>query len=131
MCRSRKSKRAVCELSPRCIMPFSSQVLHFSRESMAGKSQHDVTLLLRDWCQGDQGALDRLMPLVYEEIRRLAHRYMTREHAGHTLQTQAVTETWCFNLRTVESLKPPMNTDGRRYSSDHIRANRRASAGAS
>jgi hypothetical protein len=35
-----------------------------------------VTRLLKDWCQGDQAALDRLMPLVHDELHRLAHRYM-------------------------------------------------------
>src|SRR5881396_3902766 len=84
---------------------FQLRVLHFSRESMAGKSQHDVTLLLQDWCQGDQGALERLMPLVYEELRRLAHRYMTRERAGHTLQTTAlVNEAY---LRLVDANRVP------------------------
>ena len=80
-------------------------VYHFNRESMAGKSQHDVTLLLQDWRQGDQGALERLMPLVYEELRRLAHRYMTRERAGHTLQTTAlVNEAY---LRLVDASQVP------------------------
>jgi len=84
---------------------FQLRVLHFSRESMAGESQHDVTLLLQDWCRGDQGALERLMPLVYEELRRLAHRYMTRERAGHTLQTTAlVNEAY---LRLVDANRVP------------------------
>lgn len=46
-----------------------------------------VTQLLVDWSQGDQQALDKLMPLVYEELRRLARSYMRREKPGHTLQT--------------------------------------------
>lgn len=57
---------------------------------MASNSQHDVSVLLQDWRRGDRGALERLMPLVYDELRRLAHRYMTRERAGHTLQTTAL-----------------------------------------
>ena len=46
-----------------------------------------VTQLLVDWSQGDQQALDKLMPLVYDELRRLARSYMRRERPGHTLQT--------------------------------------------
>jgi RNA polymerase sigma factor (TIGR02999 family) len=49
-----------------------------------------VTQLLRLWCRGDQEALDRLVPLVYEELHRRAHRYMKRERAGHVLQTTAL-----------------------------------------
>jgi RNA polymerase sigma factor (TIGR02999 family) len=46
--------------------------------------------LLIDWSNGDQSAFDKLMPLIDEELRRLAHRYMSRERAGHTLQTTAL-----------------------------------------
>ncbi|MEX2124135.1 MAG: sigma-70 family RNA polymerase sigma factor [Woeseia sp.] len=45
-----------------------------------------VTELLENWRSGDKGALDELTPLVYEELRRLARRYMRSERAGHTLQ---------------------------------------------
>jgi RNA polymerase sigma factor (TIGR02999 family) len=47
----------------------------------------DVSGLLRAWSDGDPGALDRLTPIVYEELRRLARRYLRRERAGHSLQT--------------------------------------------
>ena len=50
----------------------------------------DVTQLLVAWSSGDQAALDALMPQVYDELRRLAHRYMGREQRGHTLQTTAL-----------------------------------------
>src|SRR5215468_3803149 len=50
----------------------------------------DVTGLLRAWSEGDQGALDRLTPIVYDELRRLARRYMRRERPGHSLQTTAL-----------------------------------------
>src|SRR5215510_3627607 len=50
----------------------------------------DVTELLLDWSNGNQAALDQLMPLVYQELRRLAHRYMARERPEHTLQTSAL-----------------------------------------
>jgi RNA polymerase sigma factor (TIGR02999 family) len=48
---------------------------------------HRVTQLLVDWSGGNKAALDQLMPLVYEDLRRLARRYMRREGSGHTLQT--------------------------------------------
>jgi RNA polymerase sigma factor (TIGR02999 family) len=49
-----------------------------------------VTQLLIDWSEGDQAALDKLMPLVYNELRRLATNYLRRERAGHTLQPTAL-----------------------------------------
>jgi RNA polymerase sigma-70 factor (ECF subfamily) len=49
--------------------------------------QQQVTQLLDDWSSGDERALEKLIPLVQPELHRLAHRYMTRERAGHTLQT--------------------------------------------
>jgi RNA polymerase sigma factor (TIGR02999 family) len=48
---------------------------------------HEITQLLEEWSNGNQAALDRLYPLVYEELRRLAHRYLVRERKGHTMQT--------------------------------------------
>lgn len=49
-----------------------------------------VSGLLRAWSEGDQEALDKLTPIVYDELHRLARRYMRREHSGHTLQTTAL-----------------------------------------
>lgn len=53
-------------------------------------SPHEVTHLLDDWSRGDRAAFEKLMPLVYGELHRLAKRYMAREHPGHTLQTTAL-----------------------------------------
>jgi RNA polymerase sigma-70 factor (ECF subfamily) len=50
----------------------------------------DVSSLLRAWSDGDQLALALLMPIVHDELRRLAHHYMRRERAGHSLQTMAL-----------------------------------------
>jgi len=50
----------------------------------------DVTELLLAWQAGERGALDRLIPLVYPELRRLAHRHMRAERPGHHLQTTAL-----------------------------------------
>jgi len=60
------------------------------RLQMAQSSPHEVTQLLEDWSSGDQVALDKLIPLVESELHRLAHHYMDRERAGHTLQTTAL-----------------------------------------
>ena len=51
---------------------------------------HEITELLVAWSGGDKTALERLMPFVYDELRRLAHHYMGRERPGHTLQTTAL-----------------------------------------
>jgi RNA polymerase sigma factor (TIGR02999 family) len=51
---------------------------------------HQITQLLVAWGDGDKAALDELMPLVYDELRRLARHYMRRERDGHTLQTTAL-----------------------------------------
>ncbi|MCI0389298.1 MAG: sigma-70 family RNA polymerase sigma factor [Acidobacteria bacterium] len=53
-------------------------------------SSEEISQLLVAWGNGDREALDQLMPLVYDELRRLAHRYLGRERAGHTLQTTAL-----------------------------------------
>ena len=53
-------------------------------------TSHEVTELLLAWSAGDQGALDRLVPLVYAELHRLAKSYMRKERAGQTLQTTAL-----------------------------------------
>jgi RNA polymerase sigma-70 factor, ECF subfamily len=50
----------------------------------------NLTGLLLEWGEGDKAALNRLMPLVYDELRRIAHRYVQRERDGHTLQTSAL-----------------------------------------
>ena len=50
----------------------------------------EVTRLLLDWSKGDKDALDKLTPIVYTELRRLAHHYMSRERPDHTLQTTAL-----------------------------------------
>jgi RNA polymerase sigma factor (TIGR02999 family) len=57
---------------------------------MTTPSAQEVTQLLVEWGNGNRAALDKLMPLVYEELRRLARRYMKREREGHTLQTSAL-----------------------------------------
>jgi len=68
---------------------------------MSGSPSPGVTRLLLAWSEGENTALDELIPLVYQELRRLARRYMYGERAGHTLQTTAlVNEAY---LRLIES----------------------------
>jgi len=63
----------------------------------------EITQLLVDWSNGNQAALDQLMPLVYTELRQLAHRYMRRERLGHTMQTTALIHE--AYLRLVDQTK--------------------------
>ncbi len=64
-------------------------------------SPREVTAMLRAWRNGDASALDRLMPLVYDELRRAARSQMARQSLGHTLQTTAVNNE--VYLRLVDS----------------------------
>lgn len=57
---------------------------------MTGPEPNEVTQLLADLSGGDEAAFDKLAPLVYDELHRLARAYMSRENAGHTLQTTAL-----------------------------------------
>jgi len=57
----------------------------------SGESKaHEVTQLLQAWGQGQNAALEQMLPIVYHELRRLAHRYMAGERQSHTLQTTAL-----------------------------------------
>jgi len=63
-----------------------------------------VTRLLANWGQGDEAALEKMTPIVYDELRRLAHRYMQGQRPDHTLQTTAlVNEAY---LRLVDQTTP-------------------------
>jgi RNA polymerase sigma factor (TIGR02999 family) len=57
---------------------------------MPTMSPHEVTQLLADWGKGDKSALEKLFPLVYDELRRIADRQMSQERAGHTLEATAL-----------------------------------------
>jgi len=66
--------------------------------------RQEVTQLLDDWSGGDERALDKLVPLMQPELHRLAHHYMSRERAGHTLQTTAILNE--AYLRLVDNPQP-------------------------
>ncbi len=76
--------------SPRERSDVKSDVKSDLKMKMTTPSPQQVTELLVAWGHGDERALEQLMPLVYEELRRLAHRHLGRERAGHTLQTTAL-----------------------------------------
>src|ERR1700687_309180 len=71
---------------------------------MADPESPEVTVLLKAWSGGDQAALDRLMPAVYGELRRIAHRYMRNERAGNTLQTTALVNEVYLRLVDVKNI---------------------------
>ena len=70
-------------------------------------SPREITQLLLEWSKGDRNALDRLMPLVYEELHQLARRYMATEPPGHTLQTTALIHE--AYLRLINQKQTPQN----------------------
>ena len=71
-------------------------------------TRQEVTQLLGDWSGGDEGALEKLIPLVQPELHRLAHYYMSRERAGHTLQTTALLNE--AYLQLIDKTQPPGKT---------------------
>ena len=73
--------------------------------SLSPASPREVTQLLVDWSNGDQAALDKLMPLVYEELHRMAKRHLGREHPGHTLQTSALVNEAYLRLIDQRSVR--------------------------
>jgi RNA polymerase sigma factor (TIGR02999 family) len=67
-------------------------------------SKAEVTQLLRAWGEGDNGALERLAPVVERELHRLAHRCMARENPGHTLQTTALVNEAYLRLVDIKAV---------------------------
>jgi RNA polymerase sigma-70 factor (ECF subfamily) len=65
----------------------------------------DISTLLRAWRDGDQSALERLTPIVYDELRRLARRYMKRERPGHSLQTMDLVNEAYMRLVDYERMQ--------------------------
>jgi RNA polymerase sigma-70 factor, ECF subfamily len=102
------------------------------------RSAQEVTQLLGDWSGGDEGALEKLIPLVQPELHRLAHYYMSRERAGHTLQTTALLNEAYLQL-TDKTQRPWQNRTHfmavaaqlmRRIMVDHARARHALKRGA-
>jgi RNA polymerase sigma factor (TIGR02999 family) len=101
-------------------------------------TRQEVTQLLGDWSGGDEGALEKLIPLVQPELHRLAHYYMSRERAGHTLQTTALLNE--AYLQLTDKTQPPLRNRThfmavaaqlmRRIMVDHARARHALKRGA-
>jgi len=72
---------------------------------MPGPRARDISGLIVAWQAGEPGALDRLMPLVYSELRRLAHARMKGERPGHTIQTTALVHEAFLRLVGVEDVR--------------------------
>src|SRR6202049_5113490 len=70
----------------------------------AGEQGDDVSTLLRAWSDGDRNALEKLTPMVYDELHRLARRYMKRERPGHSLQTTALVNEAYMRLVDYERM---------------------------
>jgi RNA polymerase sigma factor (TIGR02999 family) len=101
-------------------------------------TRQEVTQLLGEWSGGDEGALEKLIPLVQPELHRLAHHYMSRERAGHTLQTTALLNEAYLQL-TDKTQRPWQNRTHfmavaaqlmRRIMVDHARARHALKRGA-
>lgn len=73
------------------------------RMTTPSSPQRQVTELLCEWRNGDSGALEKLIPLVQPELRRLAHHYMSQERPGHTLQTTALLDDAFLQLTDKSS----------------------------
>jgi RNA polymerase sigma factor (TIGR02999 family) len=73
---------------------------------MRKPSSEDITGLLLAWGSGDREALDKLMPVVYQELRRLAHRQMRRERPGDTFQTTALVNEAYLRLVDYKRVEP-------------------------
>ena len=71
---------------------------------MTDQSAADVTGLLLSWRRGDAAALDRLVPIVYDELRRVARRHLRREQPGHALQATALVHEVYLRLVHVDRL---------------------------
>src|SRR2546427_7092140 len=71
-------------------MMLDSQLPMFVTNGVMALTADNLTGLLIEWREGDRAALDKLTPLVYDELRRIAHRYVQRERNGHTLGTTAL-----------------------------------------
>jgi len=68
-------------------------------------SPKSISQLLIEWREGDEAALNDLMPLVYEELRRMAHRYMHGERSGHTLQTTALANELYLRFADLKGMR--------------------------
>ena len=108
-----------------------------SRDEKDGVSQQPVTELLKCWRQGDSAALEKLLPLVYNELRRIAERQLRRERPNHTLQPTALVHEVYLKLVDQHSIEWQNRAQFfgvaaqlvRRILVDHVRNQRMAKRG--
>jgi RNA polymerase sigma factor (TIGR02999 family) len=93
--------RRIMQGEPGDVQTFAKTNQTTKEPPMAGSSAHEVTQLLRAWNEGEQSALEKLMPVVYDELHRMAQGYMAHEGPGHTLEATALVNEAC--LRLVDS----------------------------
>jgi RNA polymerase sigma factor (TIGR02999 family) len=72
---------------------------------MSGVPERDITAILKDWSGGDRAALEKLMPVVYEELRRLAAAHLRSERSDHTLQPTALVHEAYLRLADQRSVE--------------------------
>jgi RNA polymerase sigma-70 factor, ECF subfamily len=72
---------------------------------MTRPAPEEVSQLLLDWSNGDQAALDKVMPVVYQELHRMAHHYMRKERVGQTLQTTALVNEAYLRLADYKKMR--------------------------
>jgi len=77
---------------------------HPNGQSRSRSSKQAITVLLRAWGEGDEQSLERLTPLVYAELRRVARRFIARERSGHTLQATALVNEVYVRLVDVKNV---------------------------
>jgi hypothetical protein len=97
-----RSRKILSEEARGAWMAFPGRGILLEPEGlMASPSTDEITQLLRAWSTGDQGALEKLAPLIYAELHRAAHHFMVREQPGHTLQTTALVNEVYLRLLNV------------------------------
>jgi hypothetical protein len=101
---------------------------------MSTPSPQDVTQLLLAWSQGEQTALEKLTPLIYEELHRLARHFMGRELPNHTLQTAALVHQDASHQlgrdgQEAGSVLPALAAAGNEESSEKVTSDKRLVAG--
>lgn len=92
--------------APRGVVSFAQVVVNAAvpEDGVSASSAQEVTSLLQAWRGGDASALERLIPLVYRELHRAAHRQMLGERSGHTLQTSALINEVYLRLVGLQKL---------------------------
>jgi RNA polymerase sigma-70 factor, ECF subfamily len=75
------------------------------RAAQPGEPEADISELLRAWSNGEQNALEKLTPIVYDELHSLARRYMRRERPGHSLQTSALVNEAYLRLMDYKRMR--------------------------